>query len=170
MLTLEKNQMTKNTLPTFLFLLLNFAALAVGGLFTGSGVSSEWYQNLDKAPWSPPGWVFGAAWTFIMICFAFYMGKLWTNGAKHKSLVVRLYGVQWLLNVAWNPVFFYFQNVDMGLLVIVGLFLSVLLIAIKFSRIQKAWTLAIVPYLLWLIIAISLNAYIFVKMNAVPLS
>ena len=105
-----------------------------------------------------------------MICFAFYMGKLWANGAKHKALVVRMYGVQWLLNVAWNPVFFYFQNVDMGLLVIVGLFLNVLLIAIKFSRIQKAWTLAIVPYLLWLIIAISLNAYIFVKMNAVPLS
>jgi tryptophan-rich sensory protein len=52
----------------------------------------------------------------------------------------------------------------------VGLFLSVLLLAIKFSRIQKAWTLAIVPYLLWLIIAISLNAYIFVKMNAAPLS
>lgn len=100
----------KNLLPTLVFLILNFAALAVGGLFTGSGVSSEWYQNLDKAPWTPPGWVFGAAWTFIMICFAFYMGKLWTNGAKHKSLVVRLYGVQWLLNVAWNPVFFLFSE------------------------------------------------------------
>jgi tryptophan-rich sensory protein len=61
--------MTKKLLPTLLFFILNFAALAVGGLFTGSGVSSEWYQNLDKAPWTPPGWVFGAAWPFIMICF-----------------------------------------------------------------------------------------------------
>ena len=155
--------MTKNLLPTLLFLILNFAALALGGLFTGSGVSSEWYQNLDKAPWTPPGWVFGAAWTFIMICFAFYMGKLWTNTTKHKPLVVRFYGIQWILNVAWNPVFFYFQKVDIGLLVIVGLLLSVLLIAIKFSRIQKSWTLAIVPYLLWLLIATSLNAYIFFK-------
>jgi tryptophan-rich sensory protein len=155
--------MTKKLLPTLLFLILNFAALALGGLFTGSGVSSEWYQNLDKAPWTPPGWVFGAAWTFIMICFAFYMGKLWSNTDKHKHLVVRLYGIQWLLNVAWNPVFFYFQKVDIGLLVIVGLLLSVLLIAIKFSRIQKSWTLAIIPYVLWLLIATSLNAYIFFK-------
>lgn len=91
------------------------------------------------------------------------MGKLWTNTVKHKPLVVRLYGIQWILNVAWNPVFFYFQKVDIGLLVIVGLLLSVLLIAIKFSRIQKSWTLAVVPYMLWLLIATSLNAYIFFK-------
>jgi tryptophan-rich sensory protein len=154
----------KKTLPTLTFFLLNFAALAVGGLFTGSGVSSEWYENLNKAPWTPPGWVFGAAWTLIMVCFAFYMGQLWVNAAKHKGLLLRTYGIQWVLNVAWNPVFFYFQKVDIGLLVIVGLLLIVLLITIKFSRIQKSWTLAIVPYVLWLFVATSLNAYIFFKM------
>ena len=153
----------KKTLPTLTFFLLNFAALAVGGLFTGSGVSSEWYENLNKAPWTPPGWVFGAAWTLIMVCFAFYMGQLWVNAAKHKGLLLRTYGIQWVLNVAWNPVFFYFQKVDIGLLVIVGLLLSVLLITIKFSRIKKSWTLAIVPYVLWLFVATSLNDYIFFK-------
>ena len=43
------------------FLILNFLALAVGGLFTGKGVPSEWYVNLARAPWEPPGWVFGSA-------------------------------------------------------------------------------------------------------------
>ena len=42
-----------------IFALLNFGALAIGGLFTGGGVSSEWYASLNKAPWTPPGWVFG---------------------------------------------------------------------------------------------------------------
>jgi len=45
----------------FLFLLINFAALALGGLATSDGVVSLWYQNLNQAPWTPPGWVFGAA-------------------------------------------------------------------------------------------------------------
>ena len=40
-----------------IFLLLNFGALALGGLFTGSGVSSDWYNGLNKAPWTPPGWM-----------------------------------------------------------------------------------------------------------------
>ena len=39
------------------FLLLNFGALAIGGFFTGKGVTSDWYADLLKAPWTPPGWV-----------------------------------------------------------------------------------------------------------------
>ena len=49
------------------FLIVNFVALGLGGMFTGSGVVSDWYQQLNQAPWTPPGWVFGAAWTSIMI-------------------------------------------------------------------------------------------------------
>ena len=52
----------------FVFLLINFGALALGGLFTSDGVISDWYEQLNKAPWTPPGWVFGAAWTTIMVC------------------------------------------------------------------------------------------------------
>ena len=59
-------------LRTIIFLLINFAGLFIGGLFTGEGVPSDWYQNLNKAPWTPPGWVFGFAWTTIMICFSLF--------------------------------------------------------------------------------------------------
>ena len=60
-------------LRVIIFLVLNFAALGLGGLFTSKGVPSDWYQHLNKAPWTPPGWAFGFAWTLIMICFSFYM-------------------------------------------------------------------------------------------------
>ena len=55
------------------FIILNFGALAIGGSFTADGVASDWYQNLSKAPWTPPGWVFGAAWTFLMMCYSIYL-------------------------------------------------------------------------------------------------
>ena len=107
-----------------LFLVLNFTALAIGGLFTGGGVASEWYANLAKAPWTPPGWVFGAAWTTIMVCFAIYMTFLWST-TEHKKMLVGLFVVQWILNVMWNPIFFDFQNVVVGLVVISGLTLLI---------------------------------------------
>ena len=44
----------------------------------GEGASSNWYENLNKAPWTPKGWVFGFAWTFLMTCFAIYLAKLST--------------------------------------------------------------------------------------------
>ena len=55
------------------FLLVNFGGLAIGNWLMNSGPSSTWYLELNKAPWTPPGWVFGAAWTLIMICFSIYL-------------------------------------------------------------------------------------------------
>ena len=51
----------KNIKTFVLFFVLNFAALALGGLFTGSGVTSDWYTKANQAPWTPPGFVFGLA-------------------------------------------------------------------------------------------------------------
>lgn len=92
------------------FLVINFAALGIGGFFTGSGVTSEWYLNLNKAPWTPPGWVFGAAWTTIMILFSIYLAILWPEIEEKRPLIL-LFGASWLLNVGWNPLFFHFQDV-----------------------------------------------------------
>ena len=142
-----------------LFLLLNFGALALGALFTGKGVPSEWYVNLAKAPWTPPGWVFGAAWTTIMICFSVYMAYLWPL-AEHKSLLVGLYILQLILNISWNPTFFSFQHVLGGLIIITSLTILIGVFLFYFWPQMKLKTLFIMPYFIWLLIATSLNAYI----------
>ena len=98
--------MKKTIIVSLAFLSLNFLALALGGLFTADGVSSEWYQTLNKAPWTPPGWVFGAAWTFLMCCFTVFMTMRWSKDHDRKKTLI-LYSIQWILNVSWNPIFFY---------------------------------------------------------------
>ncbi len=142
------------------FLLVNFAALALGGNFTGEGVPSEWYGDLRKAPWTPPGWVFGFAWTTIMIFFAFYMAKLWSQSEDKKTIIL-LYSIQWILNFGWNPTFFYFHQTGWALLIISALLLVVFYFGIKYYPLVKNFTLLILPYFLWLCIATSLNAYIY---------
>jgi benzodiazapine receptor len=143
-----------------IFLVLNFAALALGSLFTGNGVTSDWYVSQSKAPWTPPGWVFGAAWTTIMICFSIYMAKLWTV-LKDKKLVIILYSAQWVLNVAWNPTFFYFNNVFAALFIISALTALMGFILMFYWKNLKMASLLIAPYFIWLLIATSLNGYIF---------
>lgn len=142
-----------------IFLILNFGALAIGGLFTADGVPSEWYQTLHKAPWTPPGWVFGAAWTLIMICFSLYMARLWPEVENKKSLLL-LYGLQWAINVSWNPIFFHFHNAVLGLVVISLLTLLVGTFLLTYSARIGIYSFLLAPYLLWLLIATSLNAYI----------
>ena len=145
-----------------IFMALNFGALAIGGLFTSEGVASEWYSGLSKAPWTPPGWVFGTAWTTIMILFSIYLAFLWSD-VKDKRLLVVLYSVQWILNVSWNPIFFYYHNTVIGLILITCLTLLVAFLLAFYWHTLKLKSLLIAPYLIWLLIATSLNAFIVFK-------
>ena len=58
------------------FLFINFGSLGLGSWLMNNGPRSDWYNNLNQAPWTPAGWVFGVAWSFIMICFSVYMAYL----------------------------------------------------------------------------------------------
>lgn len=144
-----------------IFLLINFGGLAIGGLFTGSGVASEWYKSLNQAPWTPPGWVFGFAWTFIMICFSVYMAKLADTTRLNDWL--RLFALQVVLNVGWNPVFFYFHKTGLGLIIISLLTIVIVAFMLKWHVQLKYFTWLLVPYFLWLCIATWLNAYIYFR-------
>lgn len=141
-----------------LFLIINFAALGIGSWFMGNGPSSSWYLEQNKAPWTPPGWVFGAAWTTIMICFSLYMAHLLQ--LKKQTLALSLFTVQFLLNVSWNYVFFNKHLVALGLINIVLLTLVVTYVLFRFKDALKTKTWLLVPYAVWLLIATSLNAYI----------
>jgi benzodiazapine receptor len=145
-----------------IFLTINFGALAVGGFFTGKGARSDWYIGLAKAPWTPPGWVFGFAWTMIMICFSVYMAYLWPIN-ENKKILIALFIFQWILNVSWNPTFFYYHNVLLGLIIISGLTILVGIFLLSYWPELKFKTVLILPYFIWLLIATSLNGYILLK-------
>ncbi len=142
-----------------IFLIINFTGLAIGSIFTNSGVSSDWYAELNKAPWTPPGWVFGAAWTLIMICFSVYMAYLWPK-VENRVLLTILFALAVVLNIAWNPVFFYFQQVGLGMVTISGLTLLIGFLLFFYWSPLKWLSLLIFPYLIWLLIATSLNGYV----------
>lgn len=142
-----------------IFLVLNFGALAIGSRFTSAGVASLWYQNLNKAPWTPPGWVFGAAWTIIMVAFAFYMAYLLKHRVGIKKKMV-IFSIQWVLNVSWNPIFFFGQYVLGGLACISLLTLLVVYLFWNYRDELSMKSIFLMPYIVWLLIATSLNAYI----------
>ena len=141
-----------------LFLILNFGALALGSLLMGSSpVENEWYVQLNKAPWTPPGWVFGAAWTTIMLLFTIYLTLQKKEKITNKRFIL-LFTLQFLTNVLRNPIFFYFHGTFLGMIVMLLLIASLVLMLYYFKA--SSWkSLFLFPYLLWLIVAFSLNAY-----------
>lgn len=141
-----------------LFLILNFGALAIGSWLMNNGPVSEWYINLNQAPWTPPGWAFGVAWTTIMLCFSAYMAYLYH--AQPTAQVRILFMIQFVLNVSWNYVFFNQHLILLGLLIILALTVIVGLFLFTYRKFMPIKSVLILPYFLWLIVATSLNAYI----------
>lgn len=142
------------------FLFFNFFALSIGVWLMNDGPQANWYIGLNKAPWTPAGWVFGFAWTTIMIFYSFYMAKLsFKYELLNKKLVI-LYSMQWILNVSWNLAFFNMQNSIFGLVIIFLLWFLIGYFTFKHIKSLRYYTLLIAPYLIWMTIATSLNLYI----------
>ncbi len=143
-----------------LFSVINFGGLGFGSWLMNNGPMTEWYLTLNKAPWTPPGWVFGAAWTTIMICFSIYLTYLFTKNYHKKKLV--LYIIQVILNVSWNYIFFNQHQVTFALVVILLLTALIFYFFLTYLKEQKKISYLLVPYMIWLCIATSLNLYILI--------
>ena len=146
------------TLRLLFFFVLNFGALALGSYLMGEGPTGSWYTDLNKAPWTPPGWVFGTSWTLIMVCLSIFMNKAAQIEALSKT-ILWIYGVQLVLNILWNPLFFDLHWMGVALFEIILLVFVVGFMAIKAKPYLPRLTWLLTPYVVWLSIAITLNAY-----------
>lgn len=150
-----------------LFFLLNFGALALGSWLMGDISTNEWYQSAKKAPWTPPGWAFGAAWFTIMALFAVFMAIM-VDRTKNRRPWSVLYVIQLVLNISWNPVFFVQHMTLTGLIILIALLVVLLLMLGRALRISRPAILLLLPYILWICIAISMNAYIWYMNGSGP--
>lgn len=143
-----------------IFLIINFGALGIGGLLLGNPQTNEWYISLNKAPWTPPGWVFGAAWFSIMLCYSVFMWKASsvTDMRVYPGLYI-MFAIQFVLNVMWNPIFFRWHFMGLGAFVIIALLMVVAWFTWWGFKNLGAWGLLMLPYAIWLCIAASLNVY-----------
>ena len=139
----------------FVLIVLNFGALALGSFLMGRGPMDIWYQSLNKAPWTPPGWVFGAAWFTIMLCLSIALANHFSR-KKDRTLVI-VYSIHLVLNITWNYLFFNQHLMLLGLIEILLLTCFVGYMMFYLGKERKLNGFLLSPYFIWLCIASSLN-------------
>jgi tryptophan-rich sensory protein len=154
--------------PQLLGLLVFLAASALvaglGGLATANNVNG-WYAAADKAPWSPPNWVFGPVWTVLYVAMAVAAWLVWRKRAEGTRPALTAYAVQLVLNLLWTPVFFGLYPalgtpalwIAFG--IIVALAVAVSVTVLFFGPISRTAGLLLLPYLTWIVFASSLNLW-----------
>lgn len=158
----------RRTAVDLLALLAFLAASALvawlGSQATISNVTG-WYATADKAPWSPPNWVFGPVWTVLYTAMAVAGWLVWRSHSPGRRTALTVYGVQLALNLAWTPVFFGLYPVWgaaalwLALGIIVVLAAAVAGAVLLFGPIRRTAGLLMLPYLSWVIFAASLNLW-----------
>ena len=150
----------KNWLPLGLFVVLAFAAAGIGWLATRAGAES-WYPTLRKPEWTPPSSVFGPVWTLLYILMAVATWRAWGKGATAAARrTVSLYSAQLTLNALWSILFFGLRQPGAALVEILVLWAVLVLILVRYWKLDRLAAWLWMPYVAWVTFAASLNGAI----------
>jgi benzodiazapine receptor len=144
------------------FIALVFAISGISSLVTMPAVQG-WYQTLQKPGWNPPDWVFGPVWTMLYLMIAVAGWRVWNRlpaavfSQRFMHHVMRPYWLQLLFNFAWSLLFFGLKSPLAGAFDIVLLLAAIGWNIQRFRTVDRVAAWLLVPYLLWVCYATSLN-------------
>lgn len=140
----------------FLTLFLAVAAAASTGMLFPTGA---WYEGLRKPRWTPPPIAFPIVWTCLYILMSWAAMRVGLSQASGPVIAqaLALWSVQIAFNAIWTPVFFGLKRMRAALVIMLGLWSSVLATAVMFYTIDAVAGWMMAPYVLWVSIAFALN-------------
>lgn len=139
-----------------LLVLVAFLPALVGARFT----PGEWYLELAKPAWTPPGWLFGPVWTVLYVTIGVAAWLIWRHHGFRPKAAWWAWGTQLVLNAAWSWIFFGLRAPGWALVEILALGGTILVTIAMFWRLRPAAGALLLPYLAWVAFATALNAAI----------
>jgi translocator protein len=118
-----------------------------------------WFDSLNHPFWSPPDWVFGPVWTvlYILIALSLYCVILNHQDRKRFRHAYFAWGMQLFFNALWSPLFFGYHKIFWAFFDITLLWLAIVWTMIAFFFTSRAGMYLLIPYLLWVSYAWTLN-------------
>jgi len=148
----------------FVIPLVVIAVALLGGWFTGIGM--PWYESeVVKPLLTPPKLAFPIAWNLIFVLCTASALIFWNKNfgikklifgrsiEKHRKILMWIFGLNALLNVAWSLIFFVYHLSVLAfieMLVLEATIIALIVLGWKFSKVAA---LLLVPYMLWLVLA-----------------
>lgn len=147
---------SRNVLGLFAWLLLTFAAAAVGGWAPAS--ASDFYRELVRPSWAPPGWLFGPVWSVLYVLMGIAAWLVWrVRGFAGAGVGLALFIVQLAFNALWTWLFFVWHQGGLAFAEILLLWLLIAVTIGAFWRVSKVAGALLVPYLAWVSFASALT-------------
>jgi translocator protein len=138
------------------WLLLTFATAAIGA--AASVTAGEFYAELARPTWAPPGWLFGPVWSTLYFLMGVAAWLVWRiRGFAGARTALTLFILQLAVNALWSWLFFVWHLGGFAfaeVLLLWGLILATLL---TFRRVSVLAAILLLPYLAWVTFASALT-------------
>lgn len=125
---------------------------------------ANFYGSLFLPSFAPPSWVFGQVWPILYTLMGISLYLVWRHSILKKEVkeAVSLFLIHLLFNASWSVVFFGLKSPSLALVNITVLLMLVVIVMVKFSKIDKIATYLLWPYLVWVSFAAILNYSIWI--------
>lgn len=129
----------------------------LAAFFTGN--FSNVYDQIARPALAPPAWLFPIVWTvlYVFMGISAYIINEEKSQRSAVSSALATYYLQLAINFIWPFLFFNFRLFRFSFIWLVGLWILVLVMMIKFYKINKTAAYLQLPYLAWLTFAAYLN-------------
>lgn len=143
--------------------ILSSELLGITGTFFTVPAIPVWYSSLNKPFFAPPNWLFGPVWTLLYACIGLSAYLVWRKykfGGKSTRFWTAFI-IQFVMNIAWTPIFFGLKWVGAAYIVILGMAVYILRTIIEAKKVEARSAVLLYPYLAWVVFASFLNLTIY---------
>jgi len=117
--------------------------------------SANWYSQLKKPSWSPPGWLFGPVWSILYIVIFISFGTVFYQAFASKiplALTVP-FALNLIFNFIFTPIQFGLKNNLLAAIDILLVLITLIWAMVAIYSYLPWVAFANVPYLLWVLFA-----------------
>ncbi len=133
----------------------------VGSFFSWFTMNNmDTFKELQK-PVNVPGILFPIVWSILYLLMSISCYIISKSDNKNKTDAIIWYGIQLVINSLWSLIFFGFGAYLLSFIWLLLLLITIIVMMIKFYRIDKRAFYLNIPYVLWVIFAGYLNLGIF---------
>ena len=140
-------------------------ALGVGGLSAVlTAGNMDLYSQIVQPPLAPPPWLFPVVWTVLFIFMGISSAMIFTSDAPKRDVnnALTVYGINLFLNFFWSIIFFNMRAYFFAFIWLIALWITILVMIIKFIKIKPVAGYIQIPYLIWVTFAGYLNLAIYI--------
>jgi benzodiazapine receptor len=137
------------------WLLVCFAAAAIGAV--ASANAGDFYRQLERPSWAPPGWLFGPVWTALYTLQGISAWLVWREAHPGRQRALALFLAQLAVNALWSWLFFAWRLGALSFAEVVLLLILIGATIAPFWRIQKLAAALLLPYFAWVAFATALT-------------